>query len=552
MTKTSQFEQRLELVDDGFDDMPRDRRRGAWLARVTIRTRLYALAAGFVGAFVIVGGLTLVSRSLIEVGLDQVERSSQGATAHMEADMMHDALRADVYRALLATDPQELAAAAADVTDHADKFSTLVTEMIGLEEDPKVRAELEALEPELAAYAAATRSVVDRAKTDHAAATAMLPAFYEQFKRVEARMETAGEQIGAERVARKDVVWDEIQRLMLALGAVMLGAAALAGIASAAVARSIVVPLESAVASIDALARRDCTHRARVVGDDEVARMSRALNRSLESTADAIGTIRKNATNLAASADQVAAIGRTVSTEIDSASQATQLASSAADAVSANVQTVATGVEEMGAAIREVARSAAQAARVATTAVGVAGRTNDTMVRLGESSTEIGKVIKVITTIAEQTNLLALNATIEAARAGEAGKGFAIVANEVKELAKETARATEDIHRRVEAIQTGTESAVQAIAEIGGIIGQINELQGTIASAVEEQTATANEITRSVADAARGTAEIARNMAGVADVTRNTTTSAAEFQQAAAGLAKLGGELQAIAGLFRT
>ncbi len=178
--------------------------------------------------------------------------------------------------------------------------------------------------------------------------------------------------------------------------------------------------------------------------------------------------------------------------------------SAAAEQVSKSVQTVAASAEEMTASIKEIARNAHEAARVATSAVRVAEVTSGTISKLGDSSIEIGKVIKVITSIAEQTNLLALNATIEAARAGEAGKGFAVVANEVKELAKETAKATEDISRKIDAIQGDTTEAVKAIKEIRGIIGQVNDISTTIASAVEEQTATTNEIGRNVAQAAAG------------------------------------------------
>src|SRR5579884_3876613 len=177
----------------------------------------------------------------------------------------------------------------------------------------------------------------------------------------------------------------------------------------------------------------------------------------------------------------------------------------------------------MLASIREISKSANEAALIASRAVTTADATNKTVARLGDSSLEIGKVIKVITSIAQQTNLLALNATIEAARAGEAGKGFAVVANEVKELAKETARATEDIGQKIEAIQHDTRVSVDAIAQIGNIIKEINDISNNIAAAVEEQTVTTNEISRNVTEAANGTTDIASNIAGVATAAQDTT-----------------------------
>jgi methyl-accepting chemotaxis protein len=274
------------------------------------------------------------------------------------------------------------------------------------------------------------------------------------------------------------------------------------------------------------------------------------FNKTLDTVVDPLKVAASQASALASSAEELTAVsGQMASNAEETATQA-NVVSAASEEVSKNVTVVASGSEQMQASIREISKSANESAKVAKTAVGVAESTNHTIAKLGESSVEIGKVIKVITSIAQQTNLLALNATIEAARAGEAGKGFAVVANEVKELAKETAKATEEIGQKIEAIQTDTKGAVQAIGEISAIINQINDISNNIASAVEEQTVTTNEIARNVSEAAKGTEEIAKNIGGVATAAQNTTRGATDMQKAALSLSGMAAQLQGLVSKF--
>jgi len=280
-------------------------------------------------------------------------------------------------------------------------------------------------------------------------------------------------------------------------------------------------------------------------------KFAEAFARIRENFRESMVGISQNAAALSASAEELTAVSQQMSGNAEETAVQANVVANASDDVSKRVTVVAASAEEMQASIREISKAANESASVARDAVNAAESANLTVQRLGDSSAGIGKVIKVITSIAQQTNLLALNATIEAARAGEAGKGFAVVANEVKELARGTARATEEIGQKIEAIQTDTHSAVEAIAQISSVIKEINDISNNIAAAVEEQTVTTNEISRNVTEAASGTGDIAHNIAGVATAAQDTTRGAADTQTAAKALSEMAAGLQNLVGRFR-
>ncbi|MEV8505082.1 methyl-accepting chemotaxis protein [Actinoplanes sp. NPDC051475] len=346
--------------------------------------------------------------------------------------------------------------------------------------------------------------------------------------------------------ARDNAALARIITIILIVGAVVF-----AMVIAIVVSRAIARPLGETVTVLEGLAEGRLDQRLKVKGRDEVGRMAEALNTALDRLTATMRTVSENVTTLASSSEELTAVAGQMNSSAARSADRAKVVSHASEEISVNITTVSAGAEEIGASIAEIARSTTSAAEVAGRAVRVSGEAEAILQQLGTSSQEIVSVVKIITGIAEQTNLLALNATIEAARAGEMGKGFAVVAGEVKELAQETARATEDIRTRVGAIQSDSTAAVTAIAEIGAVIDQINATQTAIAAAVEEQTATTNEMTRNVAEVASGSTEISANVAEVAETAAETTNAAANTAAAADELARVAHDLQKSLAMFR-
>jgi methyl-accepting chemotaxis protein len=510
-------------------------------------------------AIVAVGTLSLGAFALITVQAlqatgertDQLLVTTEATAQALEADMMHDAVRADVLQSLTAGSGPLYDAAVADLADHSDNFRSILAAVTDHHLSTEVDGAVESVTPLVEQYLTSADQIVSTAGADPEQAQAAYPQFLEVFSALEDQLPAVGEAVGAEAAAAAQASAEQrstaiTQALVVAAAGVLV-----LGVLGWIVTRSVVGPLKKVGAVLAALADGDLRSTSGVESGDEVGRMAAALEVSMANMRSVMTAIGDSSTTLASATEELSASAQDMARLADESSVQSSVVATAAVQVSTNVQTVSAGSEQMGSSIREIAQNASEVSRVAAQAVAAADNTTATVAKLGESSLEIASVVKVITSIAEQTNLLALNATIEAARAGEAGKGFAVVANEVKELAQETAKATQDITARVTAIQEDTEGAVRAISEISSIIGLINDSQSTIAAAVEEQTATTTEMNRNVAEAALSASQIAENIDAVATATNSTTSAMNDAQAAIDEVARMATSLHSSVARFR-
>ncbi|MBU4216195.1 MAG: methyl-accepting chemotaxis protein [Actinobacteria bacterium] len=530
------------------------RRPGVW-SRLSIRAKV--LAPAVVGALValIIGTVGLVNLSAsAQHSRDIYEQNLQGVRALTDVLVTRKSVSLSIRDTFLAGDGPDAASTAQEYADLQAKFVTQLDAYLSTGVTAQDGQRVADLKTAFQKYIAAVPTVLDpyvRAGDGQG----WLAANNEQLAPLAEDISSGlGDLIASEdtQAARSaaDAASAYRQARIVSIILLVLGIGAGLGIAlvvASSVTRS-VRPLQEGLAR---LADGDLATETVVTSGDEVGRMAESLERARVALRESISAIGGNVVRLAGAAVDLRGTSSGLATAAHESSALAQSVSVAAERVSGNVQTVAAGAEEMGVSIREIATNASEAARVAGQAVNEAASTTQTVSRLGESSAQIGTVVGLITSIAEQTNLLALNATIEAARAGEAGKGFAVVASEVKELAQETARATEEVAQKITTIQGDTDEAVAAMGRISQIVARIDDYQSTIAAAVEEQTATTNEITRNVTEAATGTQGIAGNVTAVAAAAAGATDGAHAADQAAAELSGMAADMESLVARFR-
>jgi methyl-accepting chemotaxis protein len=519
--------------------------------RWTIRRKLFGLTIcglAFVAAVSATGywGISSVAKTTVEVA-----STSSAIRNHIEAGVYNDLARADVSAVFTAKGDEQQ-----NKVDDFDQHNKLLQDRISKARsfafDPASRAMLDDEQQVLEQYMKAGAGLVKAIVHEPSAAPGQLGPYLQLYKDLQGKIEITSDQLekGAKEAEVKAAAnaAKATRATFIICGSSLL----LLLVIATRVTLGITRPLDAFSTQFEAMtAANDLTSRVDDLAEDEIGRLGKCLNHFVQKVHDILAPIAQTAKGVATASENLSTTSQQITENSEKTTEQAQVVSEAGGQVSTNLQTLASGADEMNSTIAEIARNATEAARVAGEAVEAAEAANQTVSRLGDSSVEIEKVIEVITSIAQQTNLLALNATIEAARAGEAGKGFAVVANEVKELAKQTAKATEEIKAKIGVIRENTGGAVGAIAGIKAVIDKVSHISTVIATAVEQQSATTSEMSRNVSEAARGASTISDNIKGVADAAQNTSTTVGEAQTATADLARMATQLRDLVGRFK-